>query len=451
MARRMMRIGMSIRGIGYHPAAWRHPDVPADGTLRIEHYVRNAQTAERGLCDLIFFADGIGIRERDAPRGSLARSGYEIVEMEPMTLLPALAMVTKHVGLVTTASTTYNEPYHVARKFATLDLISHGRAGWNMVTSWSEAEAKNFSREQHLDYETRYERAAEFIDVVKGLWDSWEDGAFVYDKSSGQFFDEAKMHVLDHKGEYFSVRGPLNVASMPQGHPVIVQAGASDQGREIAAATADVVYAIHTSFDIARAYYADIKGRMAKYHRDPDEVKILPAIRPVVGRTEAEARAKFQQLQDLLDPLVGLQRLHGTFGDLSGYDLDGPVPLDALGPREIRSISEQFLAGVRRENPTIRQLYQQIAGMGGFCVIGTAEQVADAMQHWFENGACDGFNITPTHLPGGCDDFVEMVTPELQRRGLFRTAYEGQTLRENLGLKAAMNRYTRARMQRAAE
>jgi FMN-dependent oxidoreductase (nitrilotriacetate monooxygenase family) len=451
MVQRKMRIGMSIRGIGYHPAAWRHPDVPADGTLRIEHYVRNAQTAERGKCDMIFFADGIGIRERDAPRGSLARSGYEIVEMEPMTLLPALAMVTQHIGLVTTASTTYNEPYHVARKFATLDLISHGRAGWNMVTSWSEAEARNFSREEHLDYDTRYDRAAEFVDVVKGLWDSWEDDAFSFDKQSGRFFDEAKMHVLDHKGKYFSVRGPLNVAGMPQGHPIIVQAGASDQGREIAAATADVVYAIHSTFDGARAYYADVKGRMAKYGREPDDMKIMPAIRPVVGRSEAEARAKFDQLQELLDPLVGLARLHSTFGDLSGYDLDGPVPLDALGPREMRGGSEQLLARLRQEKLTIRQLYKQVAGMGGFCVIGTAAQVVDEMQAWFENGACDGFNITPTHLPGGCEDFVNMVTPELQRRGLFRTEYEGRTLRENLGLKPAVNRHTSKPIQRAAE
>jgi FMN-dependent oxidoreductase (nitrilotriacetate monooxygenase family) len=451
MAQRKMRIGMSIRGVGYHPAAWRHPDVPADGTLRFEHYARNAQTAERGKCDMIFFADGIGIRERDAPRGSLARSGYEIVEMEPMTLLPALAVVTKHIGLVTTASTTYNEPYHVARKFATLDLISNGRAGWNMVTSWSEAEAKNFNREEHLDYGTRYDRAAEFVDVVKGLWDSWEPGAFTFDKQSGQFFDESKAHTLDHKGKYFAVRGPLNVAGMPQGHPILVQAGASDQGREIAAATADVVYAIHSSLEIAQAYYADVKGRMAKYRRDQDDMKIMPAIRPVVGHTETEARAKFDQLQELLDPLVGLQRLHSTFGDLSGYDLDGPVPLDALGPREMRSGSEQLLARVRREQPTIRQLYKQVAGMGGFCVIGTAEHIADAMQHWFENGACDGFNITPTHLPGGCDDFVNHVTPELQRRGLFRTEYEGRTLRENLGLKPVINRYTHTSDRQAAE
>jgi FMN-dependent oxidoreductase (nitrilotriacetate monooxygenase family) len=451
MSQKKMRIGMSIRGLGYHPAAWRHPDVPADGSLRFEHYARSAQAAERGKCDMIFFADGIGIRERDAPRGSLARSGYEIVEMEPMTLLPALAVVTKHIGLVTTASTTYNEPYHIARKFATLDLISNGRAGWNMVTSWSEAEAKNFNREEHVDYDTRYARAAEFVDVVTGLWDSWEEGAFLFDKQAGQFYDESKMHTLNHRGKYFTVRGPLNVAGMPQGHPILVQAGASDQGREIAAATADVVYAVHDRMEQAQAYYADVKGRMPKYGRDPDAMKILPAVRPVVGLTEEEARAKYDQLQDLLDPLVGLARLHGTFGDLSGYPLDGPVPLDSLGPHEMKSGSERLVARVRREQPTIRELYEQVAGMGGFCLIGTPAHIADVMQAWFENQACDGFNITPTHLPGGCEDFVDMVIPELQRRGLFRTEYEGKTLRENLGLKPSVNRYVRDRDKYAAE
>jgi FMN-dependent oxidoreductase (nitrilotriacetate monooxygenase family) len=448
---RKMRIGMSIRGLGYHPAAWRHPDVPADGTLRFEHYARSAQAAERGRCDMIFFADGIGIRERDAPRGSLARSGYEIVEMEPMTLLPALAVVTKHIGLVTTASTTYNEPYHIARKFATLDVISQGRAGWNVVTSWSEAEARNFNREQHVDYDTRYERAAEFVEVVRGLWDSWDADAFVYDKQSGVFFDESRMHVLDHHGKHFAVRGPLNVAGMPQGHPILVQAGASDQGREIAAATADVVYAIHDSLEVAQAYYADVKRRIPAYGRDLEDVKILPAIRPVLGRTRQEAQDKFDRLQALLDPLVGLARLHGTFGDLSKYPLDGPVPLDALGPQELRSISQRLIERVRGENLTIRQLYQRVAGMGGFCVIGTAADVADAMQQWFEHGACDGFNITPTHLPAGCEDFVDLVIPELQRRGLFRTEYEGRTLRENLGLKPAVSRYAQLARRQAAE
>jgi N-acetyl-S-(2-succino)cysteine monooxygenase len=445
MNRKQMHIGMSIRGLGYHPAAWRHPDVPADGTLRFDHYARSAQAAERGKCDLVFFADGIGIRERDVPRGSLARSGYEIVELEPLTLLPALAAVTKNVGLITTASTTYNEPYNIARKFATLDLISNGRAGWNVVTSWSEAEAKNFNREQHVDYDTRYARAAEFVEVVRGLWDSWEEDAFAFDKLSGRFFDETKMHVLDHKGRFFSVRGPLNVGPLPQAHPIIVQAGASEQGRELAAATADIVYAVHPSREVAQSFYADLKRRLPKHRRNAVDLKVLPALRPIVGKTATEARAKYDQLQELLDPLVGLARLNQTFGDLSGYPLDGPVPLDKLGPAELRSISSQLLERVRRQKPSIRQLYQEVAGMGGFCLIGTPVEIVDIMQDWFENDACDGFNITPTHLPGGCEDFVEMITPELQRRGLFRKEYEGSTLRENLGLKRPVNRYAAAR------
>jgi N-acetyl-S-(2-succino)cysteine monooxygenase len=449
MSRKKMHLGMSIRGLGYHPAAWRHPDVPADGTLRFEHYARSAQIAERGKCDLIFFADGIGIRERDIPRGSLARSGYEIVEMEPMTLLPALAVVTSHIGLVTTASTTYNEPYNIARKFATLDLISNGRAGWNVVTSWSEAEAKNFNRQQHLDYDTRYARAAEFVEVVKGLWDSWEADAFLFDKQSGQFFDESKMHVLDHKGRFFSVRGPLNVGCLPQVHPVVVQAGASEQGRELAAATADIVYAIHSTKTAAQTFYADVKGRLAKHGRSEHDLKILPALRPLVGRTPQEARSKYDQLQELLDPLVGLARLNHAFGDLSGFPLDGPVPLDKLGASELRSMSKQLLERVKRQNPTIRELYRDVAGMGGFCLIGTPTQIVDVMQDWFETAACDGFNITPTHLPGGCEDFVTMITPELQRRGLFREHYTSKKLRENLGLKPAVTRYASKRERRS--
>jgi len=444
MSQKQMRIGMSLRGHGYHLAAWRHPDVPADASVCIDHYVRTAQVAERGKCDLIFFADGLGIRERDVPRGALARQGRDIVDLDPLTLLPALAMVTDHIGLVTTASTTYNEPYHIARKFASLDLISHGRAGWNVVTSWSEAEAQNFNRAHHVDYATRYERASEFVDVVKGLWDSWDADAFPCDKTSGLFYDESKMHVLHHQGKYFSVRGPLNVAPAPQRHPVIVQAGASHDGRELAAATADVVYCLHDTVEAARAYYVDVKSRMEKYGRAPDDLKILPGLRPTLGRTTEEAYAKFNALQALLHPLVGLSTLSSTFGDLSGYPLDGPVPLDACGPQELYSSSERLRTRVRRDQPTIRQLSQQVAGMGGFNAIGTADEIANAMQAWFEQGACDGFNITPPRLPGGCDDFVEMVIPVLQRRGLFRTAYEGATLRENLGLPPAVSRYARA-------
>ncbi|GGC49150.1 monooxygenase [Siccirubricoccus deserti] len=438
-----MRLGMSLRGLGYHIAAWRHPQVPADGTLRFDHYLRNARAAERGLFDMIFFADGIGIREKDEPRGSLARSGYEIVELEPMTLLPALAALTRNIGLVTTASTTYNEPYHVARKFATLDIISDGRAGWNIVTSWSEAEARNFNRDSHLDYDMRYGRAAEFVEVVTGLWDSWEADAFPYDKAGGLFYDERRMHVLDHQGRHFKVRGPLNVAAMPQGRPILVQAGASEQGREIAAATADVVYAAQDSMQAAQAYYADLKGRMARYGRDPDHLKILPGVRTVVGRTRAEAQAKFDELQSLVDPLVGLARVFNALGDLSGHDVDGPVPEPVIEP-QMRSSVERILARARRDNLTIRQLYTQLTA-GGFILIGTAADIVDVLQEWFEAGACDGFNVLPTHLPVACEDFVEHITPELQRRGLFRTAYEGRTLRENLGLPPHVNRHTAAR------
>src|SRR3954466_1813150 len=351
MNQRKMRIGMSIRGHGYHPAAWRHPDVPADGTLQVAHYVRSAQTAERGKLDMIFFADGAGIRQGDNPRGSLARTGRDMIELEPTMILPALAMVTRHVGLVTTASTTYNEPYNLARRFATLDLISNGRAGWNVVASWSEHEAQNFGLETTLDYDARYARSAEFVEVVKGLWDSWENGALRCDKPAGLYFDEAKMHVLNHQGRFFKVRGPLNVAGMPQGHPVIVQAGASEQGRELGAATAEVIYAIHNSLERAQSYYADVKGRMAKYGREPDDLKIMPALCPVVGRTRAEAQAKYDELQALWDPLAGLGSLYSAFGNLWGRALEEPVPDDALGAQELRSLSAQLVARVRREKP----------------------------------------------------------------------------------------------------
>jgi FMN-dependent oxidoreductase (nitrilotriacetate monooxygenase family) len=447
--KRQMKLGMSIRGLGYHVSAWRHPDVPVDGTLRFDHYVRNAQAAERGLFDMIFFADGIGIREKDEPKGSLSRSGYEIVEMEPMTLLPALAAVTKHIGLVTTASTTYNEPYHVARKFATLDLISGGRAGWNIVTSWSDAEALNFSRAKHLDYDTRYERAGEFVEVVTGLWDSWEPDAFVYDRENSVFYDESKLHYLNHRGKHFQVKGPLNVASMPQGRPILVQAGASEPGRQIAAQWAEVVYAAQDNIQAAQTYYRDVKGRMGRYGRDWDDLKIMPGIRPIVGRTRQEAQDKFDKLQSLIDPLVGLARVYNELGDLSGYPIDGPVPEVDVEP-QVRSSYERVMKRVRANNWTIRQLCEQLAGAGGFCVIGTASDIADVMEEWIDAEACDGFNVTPMQLPGGCEDFVAFITPELQRRGRFRTAYEGKTLRENLGLKPHVNRYVAQRMEEEA-
>ena len=442
MARRHMKLGLSMRQLGYHAGGWRHPDVPADAAMDIDFYVHLARRAEQGLFDLVFLADGLALRQRDEPPGSLCRSNQN-VELEPLTMLSAVAMMTKRIGLIATASTTYNEPYHVARQFASLDHISRGRAGWNIVTSWSEAEAKNFNRDQHLDYDTRYGRAAEFVEVVKGLWDSWDDDAFVHVKASGQFYDPDKMHVLDHRGPHFQVRGPLTVARCPRGRPVLVQAGASDQGQEIAAASADIVFTAQTELATAKSYYASVKDRLPRYGRAPEDVLLLPGLLPIVGRTEAEARAKFEQLQDLIHPLVGLAHVYGPMGDLSGFPLDGPVP-EPIDP-ELRSRAAVLLEHARANNMTIRQLYLAASsGRGHRTVIGTPEQIADHMQEWVEARAADGFNIVPSHLPVALDDFVELVIPELQRRGLFRTAYEGATLRDNLGLKKPISRYQKA-------
>jgi alkanesulfonate monooxygenase len=428
-----------MRQLGYHAGGWRLPDVPSDGAMDIDHFVHIARTAERGRFDMVFLADGVALRQRDEPEGSLCRSNQN-VELEPLTMLSAVAMMTRHIGLVATASTTYNEPYHIARKFASLDHISKGRAGWNVVTSWSEAEARNFSRERHLDYEVRYDRAAEFVQVVRGLWDSWDEDAFAHDKQAGLFYYPDKMHVLNHKGRHFSVQGPLTVSRTPQGHPVIVQAGASHQGQEIAAAHADVVFVAQTGLDTARAYYTSVKDRLAKYGRDRDDVKIMPGLLPIVGHTEAEARAKHQRMQDLIHPLVGLAHVYGPMGDLSGYPIDGPVP-EPIDP-EMRSRAAVLLETARRENLTIRQLYLAAsAGRGHRNVIGTAGQIVDAMEQWVDAGAADGFNIIPTHLPGGIEDFVEMVVPEMQRRGRLRKDYQGTTLRENLGLPRPRSGY----------
>ncbi len=447
MGKRQIKLGVSMIGLGYHPAAWRHPETPPGGNMELTHYVRVTQAAERGLFDMAFLADGVGIRAYDEPEGSLSRMSNN-VHFEPTTLLSALAMVTSRVGLVATASTTYNEPYHVARKFASLDHISGGRAGWNVVTSRTDMEAQNFNLPESPGYDDRYDRAIEFVDVVRGLWDSWDDDAFVRDQASGVNYDPGKLRILAHKGKHFSVRGPLNVARTPQGHPVIVQAGASEQGRELAAATADVIYAASQTIGEAQAYYASVKGRMAKYGRAPDALKIMPGLLAIVGRTAQEAHDKHEVLQALIDPLVGLSQLAGSMGDLRGYDLDGPVPL--LPEWRMRSRGQLMYDRAARDGLTIRQLYMAIAaGNGHRQMIGTPAQIVDHMQEWFENGAADGFNVLATHMPGGLEDFVEMVVPEMQRRGLYRTAYEGATLRENLGVARPESRYAAPRAEAA--
>ncbi|MFZ4409521.1 MAG: LLM class flavin-dependent oxidoreductase [Paracraurococcus sp.] len=437
-AKRQIRLGVSMIGLGYHLAAWRHPDAPAGGNMELQHFVRVTQAAERGLFDMAFLADGVGIRFHDEPAGALCRTSKN-VQFEPLTLLSALAMVTQRVGLVATASTTYNEPYHVARKFASLDHISGGRAGWNVVTSVTDMEAQNFNRDKAPGYDVRYDRAAEFVEVVQSLWESWEDDAFVRDKASGLNYDPAKLHVLDHRGPHFQVRGPLNVARTPQGAPVIVQAGASEQGRELAAATADVVYAAAQTLADAQAYYRDVKRRMARYGRDPDQLKIMPGLMAVPGRTRQEAQDRYDILQERVHPLVGLAAIANYLGDLSAHDLDGPVPEPTN--RRMHSRAQIFLDIARRGNLTIRQLYLSIAGGNGHrLVIGTPADIADAMEDWFHQDAADGFNILPPWLPGGLEDVVDMVVPELQRRGLYRTQYEATTLRGNLGVAPATHR-----------
>lgn len=438
-----MKLGVFLPGIGHHVAAWRHPQAQADGGLNFSHYQKITRTAERGRFDMIFLADDMAVWGAPTEqREAFSRSG-QLVSFEPLTLLSALSVVTEHIGLVATASTTYNEPYHIARKYASLDYLSGGRAGWNVVTSMMEAEAQNFSREQHMEHALRYQRAREFVQVVMGLWDSWGDEAFLYDKETGVYVDLEQMHVLNHRGEHFQVRGPLNVARPLQGYPVIVQAGASKDGQDFAAQTAEVVFTAQSVLEDAQAFYKSLKGQLARYGRLPEHLKIMPGVFPVVGRSEEEAKEKYEQLQTLVHPSVGLAQLSRLVGgiDLAEYPLDGPLPdLPETNLQQSRLKLLQNLA--QRENLTIRELYLSIAGARGHrMILGTPEQVADQLEDWFINEAADGFNVMPPYLPGGLNDFVDLVIPVLQRRGLFRTEYEGRTLRENLGLPRPENQF----------
>jgi FMN-dependent oxidoreductase (nitrilotriacetate monooxygenase family) len=434
-----MKLGAFLRTAGHHVAAWRHPRSTVDSDVNFARYVEVAKIAERGLFDMLFWADVQSVPDYKAD--TLSRAAY-IMRPDPFTLLAALAAITERIGLVCTASSTYNDPYHIARNFTTLDHVSGGRSGWNLVTSGSPAEALNFSYEMHPTPAERYDRAREFAEVVLGLWDSFDRDAFVRDAQSGRLFDPEKMHVLDHKGKYFQVRGPLNVARSSQGRPIMVQAGSSEDGKALASEYADVIFTAHPILEAAQAFYADVKARVSAFNRDPDQVKIMPGVFFSIGRTEDEARQKYQELQDLIDPVVGLMLLEERIDfDLTGYPLDGPLP--ELPARVLaQSRPALFAAMARRNNMTIRQLYQSMAGGRGHVeVIGTPVQIADILEEWFRNGAADGFNVMPPILPGDLNDFVNLVVPELQRRGLFRTSYEGRTLRENLGLRMPTSRY----------
>ena len=436
--RRMLRLGAFMRPVSLHTAWWRDPDSWPDANFDISHLARFAQTLERGRFDAFFMADHLAVL--NMPMAALKRSATN-TSFDPLTLLPALAMVTERIGLIATASTTYNDPYHVARKFASLDHISGGRAGWNVVTTSNPDAARNFGRDDHMAHDARYDRAREFFDVVTGLWDSWADDAFIRDVDSGVFFDPDRLHVLDHRGPHFNVRGPLNVARPVQGWPVIVQAGASDAGRQLAAETAEAVFSAPARIEDARAMYADVKDRMVRAGRDRDDMKILPGAFVVVGETRAEAEAKLARLDALVHPDSGLASLSVVLGtDAFAFDLDAPLP-EIPETNASRSGRQQMVERARREGLTVRDLARIAGGYGGLKMVGTPATIADAMEEWLATDACDGFNVIFPTMPGGLDDFVDHVVPELQRRGLFRREYEGRTLRENLGLKRVPNRF----------
>ena len=439
---RQLHLGAFMRPVSIHTAWWRYPGAEPDANFNFAHLKRFAQTLERGRFDAFFMADHLALL--NMPMAALKRSAT-VTSFDPMILLPALAVVTERLGLVATGSTTFDEPYHVARRFASLDHISGGRAGWNIVTTSNPDAALNFGREEHMAHDDRYRRAREFFDVVTGLWDSWADDAFVRDAESGVFFDPAKLHVLDHRGEFLRVRGPLNVARPVQGWPVIVQAGASEAGRQLAAETAEVVFSGGGALADARAFYADVKGRMAAVGRDRDHLKILPGCFVVVGDTVAEARAKKARLDSLVHPDSGLASLSVALGhDASGFALDAPLP-DIPETNASQSGRQRVVDMARRENLTVRQLAERLGGYGGLAMVGTAATIADQMEEWLATEASDGFNVMFPYVPGGLDDVVDKVVPELQRRGLFRREYEGRTLRENLGLPRPENRFFPAR------
>ena len=436
--KRQLRLGAFMRPISIHTGAWRYPGALPDANFNFPAIRRYAQTLERGKFDAFFMADHLAVL--NMPLEALKRS-HTTTSFEPFTLLSALAGATDHIGLVATASTTFDAPYHIARRFASLDHISGGRAGWNIVTTSNPDAALNFGLDEHMDHDERYRRAREFYDVVTGLWDSFADDAFVRDVESGIFFDPDKMHVLDHKGEFLSVRGPLNIARAPQGWPVIVQAGASGPGRQLAAETAEVVFGASPNLAAGQEFFRDVKGRMDKLGRPRDHMKILPAAFVVVGETVEEAKAKRAKLDSLVHYANAIGSLSISLGvDASKFDPDGPLP-EIPETNQSQSARARVVDVAKREGLTVRELAQRMGGYSGLAFVGTPKTIADEMQTWLDGEGSDGFNIMFPYLPGGLDDFVNQVVPELQRRGLFRLEYEGKTLRENLGLPRPENRF----------
>ncbi|MBH0781635.1 LLM class flavin-dependent oxidoreductase [Nocardia bovistercoris] len=446
MSPKQFHLNAFLMGVGHHEAAWRHPRTEERDVLDVAHFQELGRIAERGKLDSVFFADGLAVGPR-IERNTLA-------VFEPVTLLSAIAAVTAKVGLIATASTSYNEPFNLARKFASLDHISGGRAGWNIVTSAGEDEARNFGYTELPEHARRYERAQEFVDVALRLWDSWESSAVVLDPERGVFADPSKVHTVDYDGPRFTVRGPLNSPRTPQGHPLLVQAGSSESGKDFAARYAEAVFTAQRTLAEGQSFYRDLKSRLARYGRAADELKVLPGLVPYIADTEAEAIALEQEFTDLISPDYALGQLSRMLGvDLTEHALDAPLPplpeiTDFEGNKSRFELVKEL---AENERLTVRQLIGKLGGGRGHrSFAGTPTQIADELQSWFENGAADGFNIMPPYLPGGLEDFVDKVVPILQERGLFRTDYESDTLRGHYGLEQVESRYAETRSEVSA-
>ncbi len=436
-----MKLFAFLWNTGAHVAGWRHPSAGTEGLHSLPFFQNLARIAERGKMDSLFFADSQGFH-RVAGRDAFSRN--DLVKLEPITLLSALAAVTTHIGLSATASTTYSLAYTLARQFASLDHLSGGRAGWNIVTSTAENEAHNFGLDASYGHSERYERATEFVEVVTALWDSFEDGAVVMDREAGRYIDPAKLHGLGHVGKYLKVSGPLNIGRPPQGHPVLIQAGSSDTGQHFAARFAEAIFTSHPAIDSARKFYTDIKGLVGEAGRNPDHVKVMASVQPIIGSTEAEAKQLERELDDLIHIDLAVSRLASGLGvaDLAGYPLDGPLP-PIPETENARSTRARILDWAARDNLTIRQIALRFSAQRtSRNVVGTPEQIADALQDWFTGGAADGFIVGFPILPGALELFVDHVIPILQKRGLFRQDYKGTTLRDHLGLPRPENYFT---------
>jgi len=437
---KQLKLGAFMRPVSIHTGAWRYPGSYPDANFNFGHLKRFAQLLEQARFDAFFMADHLAVL--NMPLDALKHS-HTVTSFEPFTLLSALSVATSHIGLVATASTTFDQPFHVARRFASLDHLSGGRAGWNIVTTSNPDSALNFGLEEHLEHDERYRRAREFYDVVTGLWDSFADDAFVRDVASGTYFDPEKLHVLNHKDKYYSVRGPLNIARPVQGWPVIVQAGASEAGRQLAAETAEAVFAAQSSLEEGQRFCADLERRMAALGRPREHLKVLPGALVVVGETVQEARDKRAHLDSLVHWDSSIASLSIALGfDVNNVDPDAPLP-EIPPSNASHSSRERVIALAQRERLTVRQLAQRLGGFSGLAFVGTPRTIADEMEAWLTSGASDGFNIMFPYLPEGLEDFVTKVIPELQRRGLFRREYAGPTLRDNLGLPRPENRFFR--------